>query len=145
MDHHSSLWIYDPHHFWSVLSTFRLLPLFWSSQAAFPLLQRQQYDPVICTTSMRAMFIEDTLLELTGYALGKTAIMFAEEADCIRVNTISSFEATQIFGALPLCMDCGLCRSLQAQLSSLHHHVTSLVSYCGRAMAISRGPMDEER
>jgi hypothetical protein len=29
---------------------------------------------------MRAMFIEDTLLELTGYALGKTAMVSGKHA-----------------------------------------------------------------
>lgn len=64
-------------------------------------MQRQPYDRVIFTTLMRAMFIEDTLLELTGNALGKMALMVAEEADFIRVNAISPFEATQILGSDP--------------------------------------------
>ena len=46
---------------------------FWLSQAAFPVMQRQQYDRVIFTTSGRAMFMENALRELTGYALGKMA------------------------------------------------------------------------
>ncbi len=77
---------------------------FWLSQAAFPVMQRQQYGRVIFTTSGRAMFMEDALPELTGYALGKmaqlglmNALAVAGEADGIRVNAISPVAATRMF------------------------------------------------
>jgi len=76
---------------------------FWLSQAAFPVMQRQQCGRVICTTSGRAMFLEDALPELTGYALGKmaqlglmNALAVAGEADGIRVNAISPVAATRM-------------------------------------------------
>ena len=77
---------------------------FWLSQAAFPVMQRQHYGRVIFTTSGRAMFMEDALPELTGYALGKmaqlglmNALAVAGEADGIRVNAISPVAATRMF------------------------------------------------
>lgn len=77
---------------------------FWLSQAAFPVMQRQQYGRVIITTSGRAMFMEDALPELTGYALGKmaqvglmNALAVAGAGDGIRVNAISPVAATRMF------------------------------------------------
>ena len=77
---------------------------FWLSQAAFPVMQLQQYGRVIFTTSGRAMFMEDALPELTGYALGQMAqlglmnvLAAAGAADGIHVNAISPVAATRMF------------------------------------------------
>ncbi len=77
---------------------------FWLSQAAFPIMQRQHYGRVIFTTSGRAMFMEDALPELTGYAIGKmaqlglmNALAIAGEPHGIRVNAISPVAATRMF------------------------------------------------
>lgn len=77
---------------------------FWLSQAAFPVMQRQHYGRLIFTTSGRAMFMEDALSELTGYAIGKmaqlglmNALAVAGEPNGIRVNAISPVAATRMF------------------------------------------------
>lgn len=77
---------------------------FWLSQAAFPIMQQQQYGRIIFTTSGRAMFVEHALPELSGYALGKmaqlglmNALAVAGEAKGIRVNAISPVAATRMF------------------------------------------------
>jgi NAD(P)-dependent dehydrogenase (short-subunit alcohol dehydrogenase family) len=77
---------------------------FWLSQAAFPIMQRQHYGRVIFTTSGRAMFMEDALPELTGYAIGKmaqlglmNALAVTGEPHSIRVNAISPVAATRMF------------------------------------------------
>lgn len=77
---------------------------FWLSQAAFPVMQQQQYGRIIFTTSGRAMFMEHALPELTGYALGKmgqlglmNALGVAGDAAGIRVNAISPVAATRMF------------------------------------------------
>lgn len=77
---------------------------FWLSQAAFPIMQKQQYGRIIFTTSNRAMFLQHALPTLTGYALGKmaqlglmNALGAAGEADGIRANAICPVAATRIF------------------------------------------------
>lgn len=77
---------------------------FWLSQAAFPIMQQQQYGRIIFTTSGRAMFMEHALPELTGYALGKmaqlglmNALAAAGDVDGIRVNAISPVAVTRMF------------------------------------------------
>ena len=77
---------------------------FWLSQAAFLIMQHQHYGRLIFTTSGRAMFIEDALPELTGYAIGKmaqlglmNALAIAGEPHGIRVNAISPVAATRMF------------------------------------------------
>ena len=77
---------------------------FWLSQAAFPVMRRQHYGRVIFTTSGRAMFMEDALAELTGYAIGKmaqlglmNALAVAGEPYGMRVNAISPVAATRMF------------------------------------------------
>src|SRR5579872_1911549 len=76
---------------------------FWLCQAAFPIMQRQQYGRVIFTTSGRAMFMEHALPELTGYALGKmaqlglmNALAVTGEAEGIYVNAVSPVAATRM-------------------------------------------------
>lgn len=80
---------------------------FWLSQTAFPIMQRQHYGRLIFTTSGRAMFMEDALPELTGYAIGKmaqlglmNALAIAGEPHGIRVNAISPVAATRMFRSL---------------------------------------------
>jgi NAD(P)-dependent dehydrogenase (short-subunit alcohol dehydrogenase family) len=77
---------------------------FWLSQAAFPIMQRQNYGRIIFTTSGRAMFLEDALPDLSGYAIGKMAqlglmntLAVAGESHGIRVNAISPVAATRMF------------------------------------------------
>src|SRR5215469_2286248 len=69
---------------------------FWLSQAAFPIMQRQHYGRIVFTTSGRAMFLEDALPDLSGYAIGKmaqlgmmNALAVAGASHNIRVNAIS--------------------------------------------------------
>lgn len=76
----------------------------WLSQAAFPIMQRQNYGRIIFTTSGRAMFLEDALPDLSGYAIGKmaqlglmNALAVAGESHGIRVNAISPVAATRMF------------------------------------------------
>ncbi len=76
----------------------------WLAQAAFPIMKRQHYGRIVLTTSGRAMFLEDALPELSGYAFGKmaqlglmNALAVAGEADGIRVNAISPVAATRMF------------------------------------------------
>jgi|SRR5579875_439363 NAD(P)-dependent dehydrogenase (short-subunit alcohol dehydrogenase family) len=77
---------------------------FLLSQAAFPIMQSQRYGRIIFTTSGRAMFMEDALPDLSGYATGKmaqlglmNAVAVAGEPHGIRVNAISPVAATRMF------------------------------------------------
>ncbi|HEX6483686.1 MAG TPA: SDR family NAD(P)-dependent oxidoreductase [Ktedonobacteraceae bacterium] len=77
---------------------------FWLSQAAFPIMQRQNYGRIVFTTSGRAMFMEDALPDLSGYAIGKMAqlglmnsLAVTGESHGIRVNAISPVAATRMF------------------------------------------------
>lgn len=77
---------------------------FLLSQTAFPIMQRQHYGRIIFTTSGRAMFMEDALPDLSGYAIGKMAqlglmnsLAVAGEAYGIHVNAISPVAATRMF------------------------------------------------
>jgi NAD(P)-dependent dehydrogenase (short-subunit alcohol dehydrogenase family) len=77
---------------------------FWLSQAAFPIMQYQNYGRIVFTTSGRAMFLEDALPDLSGYAIGKmaqlglmNALAVAGESHGIRVNAISPVAATRMF------------------------------------------------
>jgi NAD(P)-dependent dehydrogenase (short-subunit alcohol dehydrogenase family) len=86
------------HSQYPVAAPFRL------SQAAFPIMQRQHYGRIVFTTSGRAMFLEDALPDLSGYAIGKmaqlglmNALAAAGESHSIRVNAISPVAATRMF------------------------------------------------
>ncbi len=77
---------------------------FLLSQAAFSIMQRQHYGRIIFTTSGRAMFMEDALPDLSGYAIGKmaqlglmNALAVAGEPHGIHANAISPVAATRMF------------------------------------------------
>jgi NAD(P)-dependent dehydrogenase (short-subunit alcohol dehydrogenase family) len=77
---------------------------FWLAQAAFPMMQQQQYGRIIFTTSGRALYADAALPELSSYALGKAAqigLMHALAAEGaphnILVNAISPAAATRMF------------------------------------------------
>ncbi|HLX57766.1 MAG TPA: SDR family NAD(P)-dependent oxidoreductase, partial [Ktedonobacteraceae bacterium] len=76
----------------------------WLSQAAFPIMRHQRYGRIVFTTSGRAMFLNDALPALSGYAIGKMAQLGlmnvlgkAGADDGICVNAISPVAATRMF------------------------------------------------
>src|SRR5579875_3620428 len=89
---------------WISFTPLEVMTPFLLSQAAFPIMQSQRYGRIIFTTSGRAMFMEDALPDLSGYATGKmaqlglmNAVAVAGEPHGIRVNAISPVAATRMF------------------------------------------------
>jgi NAD(P)-dependent dehydrogenase (short-subunit alcohol dehydrogenase family) len=77
---------------------------YWLAQAAFPLMQQQQYGRIIFTTSGRALSRDAALPDLSCYSMGKAAqlgLMYALAAEGapynILVNAISPAAATRMF------------------------------------------------